>query len=99
MSEFVITSERLHELEAAAAEAALLREKLNKRNNSNIARLNAYNAANPERAAERSKRSKQRNHNAYLARRRELYKQKIAAKRAAVESPGGSGIHSVDAPI
>jgi len=99
MSELVITHERLRELEAAAAEAAILREKLNKRNNNNIARLNAYNAANPERAAERSKRSKQRNHDVYLARRRELYKQKMAAKRAAVESPGERGIHPVDAPI
>lgn len=80
MSETVtITKERLQELEAAAATIPILKEKLKKANHSDIEKLKKYDKAHPEKAAERSKRCKERNHEAYLARRRELYHQKRAA--------------------
>ena len=85
-----ITVERLKELEAAAAELPILKEKFKKANHSDIARLNAYNKANPEKVLERTKRYKDKDRDAYNARRRELRKLKkeAAAAEAAAKTPG-----------
>jgi hypothetical protein len=100
MSETVtITKERLQELEAAEAAAAtipILKEKLKKANHSDIEKLKKYDKAHPEKAAERSKRCKERNHEAYLARRRELYHQKKAA--LGLTTPAVNPSTPVDAP-
>lgn len=80
MSETVtISVARLQELEAAAAAAATLKERLKKANHCDPERLKAYNKAHPEKAAERSKRYKERNREAYNARRRELRRLKKEA--------------------
>lgn len=88
MSETVtITLERLQELEAAAAELPILKERFKKANHSDIARLNAYNQAHPEKVLERTKRYKDKDRDAYNARRRELRKLKKEAE-AAAKTPG-----------
>jgi len=87
MSDVVITPERLRELETAAAEVVILREKLNKRNPKNIEKLRAYDAAHPERAAERSKLSKQRHREEYNAKQRE--RRRLAKEQKAANLPGG----------
>ena len=91
-----ISVERLKELEAAAAALPILKEKLKKANHCDIEKLNNYNKAHPEKAAERSKRSKERNREAYLARRRELYRLKKEA--AAATAPVDALTTPVDAP-
>lgn len=83
----LVSVSRLRELEAAAAALPVVSAKLAKRAHNNIAKLRAYDAAHPEKATERSKRYKERNNDAYLARRRELYHLRKAAK-AAAETPG-----------
>ncbi len=71
-----ITAARLAELEAAAAKAMELKEKLHKRNNNNPERLAAYDKANPDKRKERKKRYIENNRDAINARRREKYMQK-----------------------
>lgn len=85
-----ITVERLKELEAAAAELPILKEKFKKANHSDPARLIAYNKAHPEKALERVKKHIDKDRDAYNARRRELRKLKkeAAAAEAAAKTPG-----------
>lgn len=83
-----ISAARLRELEAAAAALPVVAAKLAKRAHNDIAKLRAYDTAHPEKALERSKRYKERNNDAYLARRRELYHLRKAAAAAAAETPG-----------
>jgi len=98
MSETVtITVERLKELEAAAAELPILKERFKKANHSDITRLNAYNKAHPEKVLERTKRYKDKDRDAYNARRRELRRLKKEAE-AAAKSSGGGGQHLAVAP-
>ena len=98
MSETVtITLERLKELEAAAAELPILKERFKKANHSDITRLNAYNKAHPEKVLERTKRYKDKDRDAYNARRRELRRLKKEAE-AAAKSSGGGGQHLAVAP-
>jgi mevalonate kinase len=101
MSETVtITVERLKELEAAAAELPILKERFKKANHSDITRLNAYNKAHPEKVLERTKRYKDKDRDAYNARRRELRRLKKEAEAAAAttKSSGGGGQHPAVAP-
>lgn len=80
-----ITVERLQELEAAEAAASILKEKLKKRNHSDLARINAYNKAHPEKVLARVKRHIEKDRDAYNARRRE--RRRLAKEAAAAAKP------------
>lgn len=80
MSETVtISVARLQELEAAAAAAATLKERLKKANHCDPERLKAYNKAHPEKGLERVKKYQNKDRDAYNARRRELRRLKKEA--------------------
>jgi len=75
-----ISVERLKELEDLEA-------KVKAKNAEDTKRLIEYDKTHPGKAAERSKRCKERNHEAYLARRRELYRLKRAGATTPVGAP------------
>lgn len=75
-----ISVERLKELEDMEA-------KVKAKNAEDTKRLIEYDKTHPGKAAERSKRCKERNHEAYLARRRELYRLKRAGATTPVGAP------------
>ena len=73
------TDARIQELEAVVAQ---LKQKLTKYQKADVTRLTdlkQYDKEHPEKVAERVKRYKEKNREALLARRRELYKQKKQA--------------------
>jgi len=75
-----ISVERLKELETLEA-------KIKAKNAEDTKRLIEYDKTHPGKAAERSKRCKERNHEAYLARRRELYRLKRARETTPADAP------------
>jgi hypothetical protein len=75
-----ISKERLEHLEMYEA-------KVKAKNAEDTKRLIEYDKTHPGKAAERSKRCKERNHEVYLARRRELYRLKRAGATTPVDAP------------